>query len=178
MRLPVIPPTSSPNYDREVLEPLQSYQIASVKAWQDREKECKKAGGKLNAKAKCELPAKPLSSPKAAAAQSTVSATGVVPAASCEVYRPLVAQYGWDVRTAMAVMQAESGCRPTAENPTDPHKICMGRRGLFQIGCDSTKNYPGMLDPAANVAQAWAIYAARGWQPWGAYTSGAYRKHL
>lgn len=98
--------------------------------------------------------------------------------ASCASLRPVVAQYAWPVDTAMAVMQAESGCRPGAENPTDYHVICSGSRGLFQIGCDSTTNYAGMFDANANIAHAYSMYARRGWQPWGAYTSGAYLKYL
>lgn len=97
---------------------------------------------------------------------------------SCAALRPLVAQYGWPVNTAMAVMQAESGCRPGAENPTDYHVICYGSRGLFQIGCDSTGNYAGMFDAGANIAHAYSMWSRRGWQPWGAYTSGAYLKYL
>lgn len=96
----------------------------------------------------------------------------------CETLRPLVAQYGWPVSTAMAVMQAESGCNPSSNNPTDYHIICLGSRGLFQIGCDSTPNFGGMFDANANVAQAYSMWARRGWQPWGAYTSGKYLQYL
>lgn len=74
----------------------------------------------------------------------------------------------------MAVMMAESTCNPSAANRTDRHNGCMGSFGLFQIAC-----YDGeVFDPEQNVAIAWKKYQARGWQPWGAYTSGAYKKYL
>lgn len=94
--------------------------------------------------------------------------------ASCETYRPLIEQYSWDVRIAMAVMEAESGCNPNSANLNDKHNGCMGSFGLFQIAC-----YDGQVyDPAKNIAIAWEKYKKRGWQPWGAYTSGAYKKYL
>lgn len=87
---------------------------------------------------------------------------------NCEAYRPLVAQYGWNVNVALAVMKAESGCNPQAVNRTDNHGVCMGSFGLFQISCHSG----AVHDPAQNVAIAWQKYSARGWQPWGVCTSG------
>lgn len=105
---------------------------------------------------------------------------------SCEAYRPLVMQYAWDVRVAMAIMRAESGCNPGAHNP-EAHRdiygnvICYGSFGLFQISCHGGQIY----DPAQNVAAAWAKYTAKykdgsiaGWRPWGAFNSGAYLRYL
>jgi len=86
----------------------------------------------------------------------------------CELYRPIVAQYDWNVTVAMNVMAAESGCNPMRDNMTDRHYaangtlICVGSFGLFQISCHSGRIY----DPAANIAAAWAKYKGRGWQPW------------
>lgn len=105
--------------------------------------------------------------------------------ASCEAYRPIIEQYSWDVRVAMAVMQAESTqnkipCNPNAANRNDVHRdangkvICVGSFGLMQISCHSGEVY----DPAKNIAIAWEKYKKRGWQPWGAYTSGAYKQYL
>lgn len=87
---------------------------------------------------------------------------------SCEAYRPLIAQYGWNVNVAMAVMKAESGCNPNAANLTDSHATCKGSFGLFQIACMSGIVY----DPAENIAIAWSKYQARGWRPWSVCTKG------
>lgn len=103
--------------------------------------------------------------------------TTVVKAArsgNCELYRPLVSQYSWNVSVAMAVMQAESGCNPNAANLTDSHATCKGSFGLFQIACFDGQVY----DPAQNIAVAWRKYQARNWQPWGAFTNGSYLKYL
>ena len=89
---------------------------------------------------------------------------------SCSNWLPLIDQYSWNVTVAMNVMNAESGCNPGENNTGDYHPTCMGSRGLFQIGCDSTDNYAGMYNPAANVAQAYALYARRGWEPWSSTT--------
>lgn len=103
----------------------------------------------------------------------------------CETYRPLVEKYNWDVRIAMAVMEQEStqngiSCNPNAANLNDVHRdvngnvVCVGSFGLFQIACFDGQVY----DPEKNLAIAWRKYEERGWQPWGAYTSGEYRKYL
>jgi len=101
------------------------------------------------------------------------------------MFRPLIKKYAWDERTAMAVMEAEStykgiSCNPNAANRTDVHRdsqgniICIGSFGLMQISCHSGEIY----NPEENIAIAWSKYQARGWQPWGAYTSGFYQKYL
>ena len=110
---------------------------------------------------------KQLSAKKAAeaankAVSAVVSAKVVYPA-GCEIYRPLVAQYGWNVESAMAVMKAESGCNPMAANLTDSHATCKGSFGLFQIACFDGQ----VFDPVQNVAIAWRKYVASGWRPWG-----------
>jgi hypothetical protein len=99
-----------------------------------------------------------------------------------EQWRHLVEQYKWDVDIAMAVMSAESGGNPNAENLSDVHRdmygnvICYGSFGLFQISCHGGQ----IFDPTANVQAAWIKYinAGNSWSPWGAYTSGAYYKYL
>lgn len=95
------------------------------------------------------------------AVSAVVSAKVVYPA-GCEIYRPLVAQYGWNVESAMAVMKAESGCNPMAANLTDSHATCKGSFGLFQIACFDGQ----VFDPVQNVAIAWRKYVASGWRPW------------
>ncbi len=96
------------------------------------------------------------------------------PLRGCEAYRGLINQYAWDIRVAMAVMQAESGCNPNAANWSDNHLVCKGSFGLMQISCHSGQ----VFDPGENIKIAWSKYQNRGWQPWGAYTSGAYLKYL
>jgi hypothetical protein len=107
--------------------------------------------------------------PQQAEANVTINPIG------CDIYRPLVEQYAWDIRIAMAVMQAESGCNPNASNWRDQHRQCTGSFGLFQLACFWTDN---PYDPATNVAKAFEIYSRSGWQPWGAYTNGSYLRYL
>lgn len=95
-----------------------------------------------------------------------------VSSGSCE----LVYNYSnWDVNVAKAVCLAESGGNTNAVNLNDWHGTCRGSYGLFQLGCFWISN---PTDPVANVAKANAIYVSSGWQPWGAYTSGAFRNYL
>jgi hypothetical protein len=93
----------------------------------------------------------------------------------CEVYRNLISQYAWNTDVAIAVCNAESNGNPTDETLEAHYNAlgqvtCYGSKGLFQIGCDSTDNYQGMGDPKANIAQAYALYERRNWQPWSATT--------
>lgn len=96
----------------------------------------------------------------------------------CEAYRSLIEQYDWDARIALAVMEAESSCRPDATNfnvngSTD--------RGLFQINSVhlSKVAYPGQLfDPAINVRVAYSVYQGSGWSAWSAYNNGKHLKFL
>lgn len=88
----------------------------------------------------------------------------------CSQYKPLVAKYKWHVDVALKVMEAESSCNAGQDTTTDWHPTCLGSRGLFQIGCDSTVDYAAMLNPEANIAQAYALYTRRGWQPWSSTT--------
>jgi hypothetical protein len=66
-------------------------------------------------------------------------------------WRALVAQHPWNVAVAERVLWCESRGDPNAHNA--------GANGLFQI-------LGGPFDPAANVALAYRMYSARGWQPW------------
>lgn len=77
----------------------------------------------------------------------------VAQSGGCEQYRALVAQYNWNVDTALSVMKAESGCNPNAVSPTADH-------GLMQL-----HNRP-VYDPAQNIQIAYTMWASRGWQPW------------
>ena len=103
--------------------------------------------------------------------QVAVEATGV---GGCERFRPLVAKYNWNIDIAMAVMNAESGCRETAVgNNTNG----TNDKGLFQINSihDATDN---RFDPARNIELAYRIYESRsrwdtsGWKAWSVCLSG------
>lgn len=90
--------------------------------------------------------------------------------ASDNCYASLLSKYDWNVSVAIEVVKAESSCVASNENSTDYHPTCLGSRGLFSIGCDSTDNYAGMFDAEANIAQAYNLYKHRGWEPWGSVT--------
>lgn len=94
-------------------------------------------------------------------------------------YCLLAYQYqDWSGDIAYAVCMAESSGRPNAINLDDFHDSCRGSYGLFQIACLHA-DPEAMLDPQANVAMALRIYQrGNSWQPWGAYTNGAYRRYL
>lgn len=87
----------------------------------------------------------------------------------------LVNNYNWDTRVAYAVCMAESGGNSMASNWNDNHGSCIGSHGLMQIACI----HGGVFhDPVQNMNKAYEIYQRSGWQPWGAYTSGAYARFL
>lgn len=98
----------------------------------------------------------------------------------CESYRPLLEKYDWNVNTAMAVMQAESGCRVNAYNGANSNGS--NDAGLFQI--NSIHVQSGLIsdqarfEPSANVKAAFAIYLGSGWSAWSAYNNGSYQKFM
>lgn len=86
---------------------------------------------------------------------------------NCATYEPLVAQYNWNVRVAMAIMRAESGCNPYAISNAALNYDGISDFGLFQIhGQD-------VLEPAQNIAIAYQKYQRQGWYAWSTYNSGA-----
>jgi soluble lytic murein transglycosylase-like protein len=86
---------------------------------------------------------------------------------SCATYEPLVAQYTWNVKLAMAIMQAESGCNPYAVSNASINYDSIPDYGLFQIhGQD-------ILNPSENIAVAYQKYERQGWGAWSTYNSGA-----
>jgi hypothetical protein len=90
------------------------------------------------------------------ASRSTRTARRVVaarPAGDCWGWGHLVFAYDWPHSTACAVLGCESGGNPNAKNRRS------SATGLFQI-------LNGPYDPAANVALAYRMWRARGWQPW------------
>ncbi|MFC4858029.1 transglycosylase SLT domain-containing protein [Actinophytocola glycyrrhizae] len=93
---------------------------------------------------------------------------------------------GEDLTVAVAVALAESGGDTKAHNPVPPDDSY----GLWQInmigalGPDRRERFDlggnrELFDPEENAKAAWAI-SGRGnsFQPWTAYTSGAYERHL
>lgn len=94
-------------------------------------------------------------------------------AQGCEAYRPIIAQYAWDVRTAMAIMRAESGCNPTATSPSAGNYDGVPDYGLFQL------HGLQVYDPAENIRLAYTIkYLKGGWKHWSVYNSGKYLSYL
>lgn len=91
--------------------------------------------------------------------------------ATCAQYESLVKQYDWDFKTAMAIMEAESGCRADARG--GPNTNGTYDYGLFQL------NQIVITDPAANIATAYRQkYLKGGWKHWSVYNNGAYKKYL
>lgn len=70
----------------------------------------------------------------------------------CGGWRPLISQYPWPVDTACRILLCESNGDANARNRS-------GATGLLQVMGGST-------DPAANVAQAFAMWSHRGFAPW------------
>jgi len=78
---------------------------------------------------------------------------------------------------AVAIAKAESGLYDRALNP-EAHRGCYGSYGIFQIACVHTDDTEALYDIETNIKKARQIYEEKGWQPWGAYTDGNYKKHL
>jgi hypothetical protein len=92
---------------------------------------------------------------------------------SCETYRPLVSQYSWNVSVAMAVMQAESGCRAITPDNAALNYDGVADHGLFQL------HGIAVTDPAENVRIAYTNkYLTQGWGAWNAFSNGSYLKYL
>lgn len=79
---------------------------------------------------------------------------------------------------AVAIAKSESGkhLNPNAYNP-EAHRGCNGSYGVFQIACVHEDNPDMLFDIEYNVKRAREIYEAEGWQPWGGYTSGGYKRY-
>jgi hypothetical protein len=86
----------------------------------------------------------------------------------CENYTNEIAKYNWNVQVAVNVMRAESGCNPTAIGDNYAiNGLHAPSCGLYQI-----RTLPGrpsceqLQDPQTNIAWAYKLYTASGWQPW------------
>ena len=83
--------------------------------------------------------------------------------------------YGWNYKTAYAVMLAESGGNPKAINAEWHYKngkpICQGSFGLFQLAClHGTKE--DLLNPRKNIEIAYALWEKEGFYPWSVCKNG------
>lgn len=86
---------------------------------------------------------------------------------NCEKYRPLVARYKWNLATAMAVMQAESGCRAVTPDNSNLNYDGVADHGLFQL-----HGIP-VTDPAENIRIAYQVkYLNQGWGAWSVCNKG------
>jgi hypothetical protein len=49
----------------------------------------------------------------------------------------------------------------------NPNAYNAGNYGLFQVNAIHVSDPSALYDPETNVATAYRLYLARGWQPWG-----------
>lgn len=96
----------------------------------------------------------------------------------CGQYRTIVEQYDWDVNLILAIMKAESGCKPDSINWSDGHNGCTGSYGLMQLACLHFSEGQDKLDVVTNIAVAYKVYVGSGLTAWSAYTNGSYLKFL
>lgn len=90
--------------------------------------------------------------------------------------------FGEEADIARAVAMAESKMNSQAINHSDGHGVCRGSFGTMQIACIHTERFgvelKDLLDEETNIRIASEIWKEQGWTPWGAYTSGSYKKYL
>lgn len=85
------------------------------------------------------------------------------------------------IATAVAIAIAESQGNTQAHNPGNGTTDIEDSYGLWQINVLAHPNYDKkrLYDPSYNAAAMVAISTTgQNWNPWGTYTSGAYRKYL
>jgi len=80
-------------------------------------------------------------------------------------------------RVMLAIAQAESNLNPSALNP-ESHNGCDGSFGVFQIACLHVDDPEMLYDVDYNIEIAKGIYEAQGYQPWGAWSDGNFKKYL
>lgn len=110
----------------------------------------------------------------------------ILPAAQIATLAKAAGWSGEDVVTAVAVALAESGGNPRAL-ADDSDDLSYGLWQINMLGgmgperrrAFGLTSNEQLYDPATNARAAHAIWRGQGWQRgWGAYSSGAYRKHL
>ena len=88
---------------------------------------------------------------------------------SCEAYRPLIEQYGWDVEKMLKVCDCESGGNPEAlnDNPTTKDFSI----GLFQINlfgklAEERPSKEYLLNAENNIDYAYHLFQRGGYRHW------------
>lgn len=98
----------------------------------------------------------------------------------CEAFRAIVSEFDWDVRIMMAIMEAETHCRPDAVG--DNYVIAglyAPSCGLFQIRTlQGRPSCEALKDPRTNVEWAHKIYKGQGLRAWSVFTNGKYQRYL
>lgn len=93
----------------------------------------------------------------------------------CERYRSTFEQYRWNVHTALAICEAESGGNVSALSST-------GDRGLMQINYVHANkvdyDLSRLYNPYTNIRVAYAVYLSQGWHGWSTYNNGSYLRYL
>lgn len=154
---------------KKQLEQIKDQNKQLDKQKQKLENENKNLKKDLQAKRERQAADARLAAAKATRKAQTGRATG---SGNCEQYRPLFARYGWDIRTAMAIMQAESSCNPSIVSPSNDHGLMQINKGLQLYGT-------AIYNPAKNIQIAYTEkYLKGGWRHWTVYKSGAYTRYL
>lgn len=110
--------------------------------------------------------------------------------ADCEQYRPLIARYDWDVRTMMAIMEAES-TNPITGEPCDAQVVgdttltyqSNGRtygysKSLLQVRQLEGREHCDTDNPEVIVKCGYDIWRGQGYSAWSVYTNGRYTQYL
>lgn len=95
----------------------------------------------------------------------------------CSQYYDMVDKYDWDTETMLAIMYAESSCRPNLDN-TGLNKNGSVDYGLFQINSIHGYDKNDLMDPEFNISVAYKIYKSQGLRAWSVYNSGKYLQYL
>ena len=129
----------------------------------------------------------PTTTPQPAQPQATIPDGAVTPMPTILTTLAAAGFSGDNLVTAAAVVMAESGGNPSAPGPIIPPDGDLGQPlGWFQIREAFSQNGTGgwrdraqLYNPSFNARAAFAISnGGTNWQPWEAYTNGAYTQYL
>ena len=95
----------------------------------------------------------------------------------CAQYYDMVDKYDWDTEVMLAIMYAESNCRPNLDN-SGLNKNGSVDYGLFQINSVHGYSKEDLMDPEFNIKVAYKIYKSQGLKAWSVYKSGKYLQYL